>query len=183
MSPDVDMRIAAGEALALLYELQRDADSVTIDKDTHRSLCTTLHSLATDGQKSRAKRDLRLQRSSFREIASFIDGSCEEIEPESVKLDSHDRLDLLTWSDRLLYRFFTALIGSGIKRHLQENVFLREEVFGLDPYVPVTPGQRSSSKAEVKLSRKRADHGRTAVKQKRQREKDERRVDVLSDGW
>lgn len=71
-SPDVDLRIASGETLALMYELARYIDP-DFDGDDFDELCDMLKQLATDGNKFRAKKDRRQQRSSFREVLRAIE--------------------------------------------------------------------------------------------------------------
>ena len=61
---DVNVRITVGEVLALVYELGREYDDQFVG-DTN-GLNEALKELATDGNKHRAKKDRRQQRSSFR---------------------------------------------------------------------------------------------------------------------
>ena len=68
---DLNVRIAAGEALALMYELGRDIDDEFVGDQN--GLCETLKELATDGSKHKAKKDRRQQRSSFRDILRAIE--------------------------------------------------------------------------------------------------------------
>ena len=91
-STDVDVRIGAGEAIALIYEgaRQYDEDFGFADSgsgDDERSdggaaspsldqvddLCLKLRQLATDSNKYRAKKDRKQQRSSFRDILRAIE--------------------------------------------------------------------------------------------------------------
>ncbi|XP_018106606.1 interferon related developmental regulator 1 L homeolog isoform X2 [Xenopus laevis] len=69
---DVNMRIAAGETLALLFELAREADA-DFYYDDLEPLTQTLKSLATDCNKHRAKTDRRKQRSVFRDVLRAIE--------------------------------------------------------------------------------------------------------------
>lgn len=95
-STDVDLRIGAGEAIALIYEGARVFDEdfgfdISTEEETddhdgiqqmdsasrHTSemdeLCTKLRQLATDSHKYRAKKDRKQQRSSFRDILHAIE--------------------------------------------------------------------------------------------------------------
>lgn len=87
-STDVDLRIGAGEAIALIYEGARQFDEdfgfdVGDEDDaevaSHPShideLCDKLKQLATDAHKYRAKKDRKAQRSSFRDILRAIEVS------------------------------------------------------------------------------------------------------------
>lgn len=90
----MDLRIGAGEAIALIYEGARQYDenfgydTSTYDEDgdsddgrTARpndemdELCDKLHQLATDSHKYRAKKDRKQQRSSFRDIFRAVEVS------------------------------------------------------------------------------------------------------------
>ena len=73
-SQDVDLRITAGEAIALLYELAREEDE-DFEGPHMDSLCEKLKQLATDGNRHRAKKDRRQQRSSFRDILRAVEVS------------------------------------------------------------------------------------------------------------
>ena len=84
-STDVDVRIGAGEAIALIYEGARQYDedfgfdvssdggeaSPTLDQVDE--LCLKLRQLATDSNKYRAKKDRKQQRSSFRDILRAVE--------------------------------------------------------------------------------------------------------------
>ena len=92
-STDVDLRIGAGEAIALIYEGARQFDEdfgfevASEDEDgadgnqvavTHQTeemdeLCDKLRQLATDSHKYRAKKDRKQQRSSFRDILRAVE--------------------------------------------------------------------------------------------------------------
>uniref|UniRef100_A0A3Q3ETS4 Interferon-related developmental regulator 2 n=1 Tax=Labrus bergylta TaxID=56723 RepID=A0A3Q3ETS4_9LABR len=125
-SSDVNYRIAVGETIALLVELGRDIEEVE-DSD---SLCECLKSLATDGNKHRAKNDRRKQRSIFREVSITLryneDFTEERIRfgVESVYIDS--------WMRRRIYDAFKEIQESGVSHHLQFNPLLRD-IFGLGP--------------------------------------------------
>lgn len=92
------MRIAAGETIALLFELARDLDCVSLNLifsvfprlasnasqrlsvppqdfqfDDWDELCDKLNALATDCNKHRAKTDKRKQRSVFRDVLKAVE--------------------------------------------------------------------------------------------------------------
>ena len=70
---DLNVRIAAGESLALMYEMARDFNRDFIGDSN--GLCDLLRDLARDGTKHKAKKDLRQQRSSFRDILKTVEVS------------------------------------------------------------------------------------------------------------
>jgi len=71
-SPHLEVRMAAGEALALVYEIGRQEND-DFEDDFALDLIDTLKQLATDSQKFRAKKDRKQQRATFRDILQFIE--------------------------------------------------------------------------------------------------------------
>lgn len=66
--------MAAGEALALIYEIGRE-ENEDFEEDFAVDLIETLKQLATDSHKYRAKKDRKQQRATFRDILQFIEVS------------------------------------------------------------------------------------------------------------
>ncbi|XP_002742123.1 interferon-related developmental regulator 1-like [Saccoglossus kowalevskii] len=125
-SEDVNLRIAAGEAIALFYELAREQDELFVGEDID-SLKITLKELATDSNKYRAKKDRRQQRSSFRDILRTVEDNDYPYElikfgMEAVELDS--------WVKKRQYGALRDVLGAGMNLHLRDNDLLRE-IFGL----------------------------------------------------
>lgn len=71
-SSHLEVRLSAGEAIALIYELGREF-STDFQEDFTPELVETLRGLATDSHKYRAKKDRKQQRASFRDILRFIE--------------------------------------------------------------------------------------------------------------
>ena len=71
-SAHLDLRMAAGEVLALIFELGRAHDDDFCD-NLADDLIGRLRSLATDSHKYRAKKDRKTQRSSFRDILQYVE--------------------------------------------------------------------------------------------------------------
>ena len=67
----MNLKVAAGEVLALMYELGRDIDEDFVGEEN--GLCDLLKELATDGNKHKAKKDRRVQRASFRDILRAVE--------------------------------------------------------------------------------------------------------------
>ncbi|KAB1275911.1 Interferon-related developmental regulator 1 [Camelus dromedarius] len=145
-SDDVNMRIAAGESLALLFELARGIESDFFYEDME-SLTQMLRALATDGNKHRAKVDKRKQRSVFRDILRAVEiilvpqsfcccvGQERDFPTETVKFGP-ERMYIDCWVKKHTYDTFKEVLGSGMQYHLQSNEFLRN-VFELGPPVMV----------------------------------------------
>lgn len=71
-SGHLEVRMAAGEALAVIFEMGR-SDDEDFKEDFAREIADTLKQLATDSNKYRAKKDRKQQRASFRDILQFIE--------------------------------------------------------------------------------------------------------------
>ncbi|XP_054450529.1 interferon-related developmental regulator 2 [Pteronotus mesoamericanus] len=127
-SDTVNLRIAAGETIALLFELARDLEEDFLYEDTD-TLCSALRTLATDSNKHRAKADRRRQRSTFRAVLRFVEGG--ECEEETVRFGL-EVLYVDSWARRRIYAAFRDVLGSGMHHHLQNNELLRD-IFGLGP--------------------------------------------------
>ncbi|XP_074860952.1 interferon-related developmental regulator 2 isoform X4 [Carettochelys insculpta] len=127
-SEDVNLRIVAGETVALLFELAHELEEEFFYADTDL-LCAKLKALATDSNKYRAKTDRRKQRSIFRDVLRFIENG--ECHAESIKFGL-ECMYVDSWVRRRVYHAFKELLGSGVRHHLQNNELLRE-IFALGP--------------------------------------------------
>ncbi|XP_072027318.1 interferon-related developmental regulator 2-like [Amphiura filiformis] len=92
-SEDVNLRIVAGEAIAMFYELAREDDE-EFEGDDMDNLVLKLRDLATDSNKYRAKKDRRHQRSSFRDIIRTIE---ENDAPYEIIKFGTEELELDSW--------------------------------------------------------------------------------------
>lgn len=170
---DVNMRIAAGETMALLFELARESDTNFVYEDME-PLTQKLKDLATDGNKHRAKVDKRKQRSVFRDVLRGVEE--RDFPTETVKFGP-ERMYIDCWVKKRTYDTFKELLGSGMQYHLQTNEFLRN-VFELGPPVMLDAATlktikiprferhlynsaafKARTKARSKLRDKRADVG------------------------
>ncbi|KAF7652404.1 hypothetical protein LDENG_00097320 [Lucifuga dentata] len=125
-STDVNYRITVGETIALLVELGRDIDE-DFEVEDGESLCVCLKSLATDGNKHRAKNDRRKQRSIFREVLHYIEN--EDFTEEKIRFGM-EGVYIDSWMRRRSYDAFKEILESGVRHHLQFNPLLRD-IFGL----------------------------------------------------
>ncbi|XP_040850453.1 interferon-related developmental regulator 2 isoform X2 [Ochotona curzoniae] len=127
-SENVNLRIAAGETIALLFELARDLEEDFVYEDME-ALCSALRTLATDSNKFRAKADRRRQRSIFRAVLHYVEGG--ECEEQTVRFGM-EVLYVDSWARHRTYTSFKDVLGSGMHHHLQNNELLRD-IFGLGP--------------------------------------------------
>ena len=72
LSPHLEVRLSAGEALAVIFELGRDTTEDYEQQWADEVLVDVLAQLATDSNKYRAKKDRKQQRASFRDILHYI---------------------------------------------------------------------------------------------------------------
>ncbi|KAA8580070.1 hypothetical protein FQN60_005605 [Etheostoma spectabile] len=143
-SEDVNMRIAAGETIALLFELARDMDS-EFEFDDWDELCDKLNALATDCNKHRAKTDKRKQRSVFRDVLKAVEEA--DFQSETIRFGT-ERMTIDSWVRKRTYDAFREFVGSGMNYHLQANEFIRD-VFELGPPMLVD----SATMKAMKISR------------------------------
>ena len=162
-SSDVDLRITAGESLALVLEFAYDYDSQYEPNDLE-GLIVAVRQLATDSNKSRSKKDRKEQRSSFRDVLRGV----EEGEPPSQKIKfGREVLRLETWFAVLQYQWFCKILGPGINLHLASNHMLRE-IFELGNPLPTLDGSCSDkpSKEERHAANQLARKIRTGIRGK-----------------
>lgn len=73
-SPHLDVRMAAGETLALVLECGRAHDEEFLEEYLN-DLIDAVKQLATDSHKYRAKRDRKAQRATFRDVLRYLEVS------------------------------------------------------------------------------------------------------------
>ncbi|XP_043283529.1 interferon-related developmental regulator 2 [Venturia canescens] len=160
-SPHLDVRLSAGEALAVLFELGRDLTE-NYEEEWAFELIDVLKELATDSNKYRAKKDRKQQRASFRDILRYIE---EDIIPETNIRFGQEVLYLEGWCARTQYNACCRLLGPGINIHLAENLLLRE-IFQLGSKAIAVPSSQKTSKLERTLMNAAAFKARTIQRNK-----------------
>ncbi|XP_048841471.1 interferon-related developmental regulator 1 [Brienomyrus brachyistius] len=141
---DVNMRIAAGETIALLFELARGQDAES-EHEGLDPLCAKLNALATDCSKHHAKTDRRKQRSVFRDVLKAVEEG--DFPTETIRFGT-ECMYIDSWVRKRMYDAFREFVGSGMNYHLQANEFIRD-VFELGPPVMVD----SATLKAMKISR------------------------------
>jgi len=163
LATDVELRITAGEAIALILEFAYDYDE-EFEPDNLNNLIQVLKQLATDSTKSRSKKDRKEQRSSFRDILRGV----EEGDPPSEKVKfGQEVLYLDSWYKKQQYDWFCKVLGSGMNIHLSSNYLLRE-IFELPPPLPAFDPANSNkiSKSERNAANQLAFKLRTQSRMK-----------------
>lgn len=125
-SQHLDVRMTAGEAIALLLESGRGHDEEFLEEHIS-DLVESTKLLATDSQKFRAKRDRKQQRATFRDVLHYVE---DDVTPEiAIQVGNgvtKEQLILDSWAINHQYNSICNALGSGMNIHLLENEFLRE---------------------------------------------------------
>lgn len=159
---DRSVRIAAGEALALIFEIgnfkfsgeaKASSDSSVSREVAHiqglrGKFLSQVRNLSTEAAgKGSAKKDLNSQRNTFRDILEFLE---DGYPPETSMKIGGESLNTTSWSQLIQLNFLKHFIGGGFVKHMQENEFLHE-VFGFTPKRKQLPG----NEARMSISDKR----------------------------
>ncbi|KAF3859553.1 hypothetical protein F7725_021952 [Dissostichus mawsoni] len=149
-SDDVNMRIAAGETIALLFELARDMDA-SLSLMTGMS-CDKLNALATDCNKHRAKTDKRKQRSVFRDVLRAVEES--DFQPETIRFGT-ERMIIDSWANEFIRDVFELgppmLVDSATMKAMKISRFER--------HLHNSAAFKARTKARSKFRDKRVDVG------------------------
>lgn len=164
----MEIRLEAGEATALLYEVALDADG-DFRPPGHQHSMATLDMLATDPERHRGKKDRRLQRSTFRQILAFVGEG--EMPAWRVRFQG-ETLELGSWQERVLYECLCSLLRGGLFFQLRSNGLLRDLFdLGAPPDLTALANAQRLSKAETMSAHARATKFR---KQCRGRQRDKK---------
>ncbi|XP_048130695.1 interferon-related developmental regulator 2 isoform X1 [Rhodamnia argentea] len=144
---DRSVRIAAGEALAVIFDMgslekfcsqAKDAsDGSTQDgkelahvHGLRGKVLNQVRNLSVEaGGKGSAKKDLNSQRNLFKDILEFLEyGNSPEA---SIKIGG-DVLQTSTWCKLIQLNFLKHFLGGGFVKHMQDNELLHE-IFGFTP--------------------------------------------------
>ncbi|XP_030381218.1 interferon-related developmental regulator 2 [Scaptodrosophila lebanonensis] len=121
-SPHLEVRMAAGETIALILESGRAHDEDFLEEHIGE-LCEAVKQLATDSHKYRAKRDRKAQRATFRDVLRYLE---EDISPEINIRFGTECLTLDSWSIHHQYSALCTVMGPGMTSQLQDNEFIRD---------------------------------------------------------
>lgn len=167
---DRAVRIAAGEALALIFEIgslekfsgaaKGPSDALTEERSKGREyvliqglkakIISQVRNLSAEaGGKGSVKKDLNNQRNLFRDVLEYFeDGYCPEV---SVKIGGGS-LETSSWSKLIQLNFLKRFLGGGFVKHMQENEFLHD-VFGFAPKKYVMDHEHRLSSSEKRMYR------------------------------
>ncbi|XP_061358012.1 uncharacterized protein LOC133302272 isoform X2 [Gastrolobium bilobum] len=165
---DRPVRIAAGEALALIFEIgiieKFSADSKSASDMTQEEsklqesyiriqglkgkVINQVKNLSVEaGGKGSDKKDLNSQRNLFRDIGEFFEYHCA---PEISMKIGGDSLQTSSWSQMMQLNFLKHFLGKGFIKHMQENEFLHD-VFDFTPRRYLNNNEQRMSSGEKRM--------------------------------
>lgn len=160
---NVDLRIAAGEAVVVLYESAYDHDDEA-SLEMVELIIPRLQELAKDSHKYHAKKDRKVQKSSFRDILKYIED--EEDLYERIAFSKRETLEITSWGMKKQYDNLCKVLGSGMNLHLSDNDLVRS-IFGLGAPLPALDKLSSKpSKHERQYANQQAFKWRTQTRGK-----------------
>ncbi|VDN05399.1 unnamed protein product [Thelazia callipaeda] len=131
----LQMRICAAESLAILHEAAVTVYGPEYQFPNQQHLLDIFANLSTNSLKFRAKKDRRIQRSTFRQI--YISIKDQEMPVFDVKF-CHETLVIDSFGKKLLYQLICDVLHGSINIHLKMNSTLREW-FDLGPVIIEIP--------------------------------------------
>jgi len=170
-SGHLSLRLAAGEAIAVLYELAREQDEDFEGEDLEL-LTTTLKELCAESSKSVSKKDRLQQRTHFRVIQRAVENSeAPELKvkfgPETLVLDS--------WQGKVQYEEIREALAIGTNVHLKKNYLIRD-LFDLG--APLLDGEQMQSKAD-KVNERRVNAENHRIRSVARNKNRDRRMPVF----
>lgn len=138
---DRSVRMAAGEALALIFEIgnvekfstqegNNNSRDVIHIQGLKAKILNQVRSLSVEaGGKGLTKKDLNNQRNTFRDILEFLE---DGYSPETSLKIGGDTLTTTTWCQLIQLNFLKRFLRGGFIKHMQDNEFLHD-VFDFTP--------------------------------------------------
>ncbi|CAH1644579.1 unnamed protein product [Spodoptera littoralis] len=161
----LEVRMAAGTALAIAYETVTDEDGATEPAVTALvdAMLPRLSELARDSHKFRAKRDRKLQRATFRDILKYFEEG--EVPSMSVRLGV-ETASWSSWAGVASYGALAAALGGALQTLAPRSLALRAAL-GLSDVLP-QPMQLTlnQTKLERHLQNNAARKARTLARKK-----------------
>lgn len=152
-SPDVDLRIAVGEAIVVLFENAVDNEGLEDEAfDIVSEAVVAMKELAKDSHKYRSKKDKKEQKSSFRDIIHYIDDNDEFY--EKISFGRGESLEIDNWAQKKQFDALRKALGSGINVQLAQNPLLRD-IFQLGAVVVEFDKEemRNAKKQHIKIAK------------------------------
>ncbi|KAL4566276.1 hypothetical protein LXL04_030390 [Taraxacum kok-saghyz] len=169
---DRSVRIAAGEALALIFEIgnlekfsnqegnnnNNNSRDVTYIQGLRAKVLNQVRTLSAEaGGKGLTKKDLNNQRNTFRDILEFLE---DGYSPETSLKIGGDLLTTTTWCQLIQLNFLKRFLRGGFIKHMQENEFLHD-VFDFTPKKKLVSGVSGTEKRMYKSPNSALNKART----------------------
>ncbi|KAJ8437733.1 hypothetical protein Cgig2_001080 [Carnegiea gigantea] len=166
---DRSVRMAAGEALAVIFEVgefERFAGEEGDSSDTAREgylhlkglkgkVLKQVRDLASEaGGKGAAKKDLNSQRNLFRDLLDFLE---DGYSPETSMKIGGESLTTSSWSQLMQLNFLKHFLQGGFVKHMQENEFLHD-LLGFTPKKKMNFGNEDHSFNKHGVKDRRTGH-------------------------
>ncbi|KAK8581047.1 hypothetical protein V6N12_071291 [Hibiscus sabdariffa] len=148
---DRSVRIAAGEGLAVIFEMgslekfaaeaKGSTDGSVLEGNKSKEgfsyiqglkgkILNQVRDLSVEaGGKGSAKKDLNSQRNLFKDVLEFLE---DGYSPETSMKIGGDALQTSSWSQLIQLNFLRRFLSGGFTKHMQENEFL-QDIFGFTP--------------------------------------------------
>ncbi|KAB2082758.1 hypothetical protein ES319_A05G218800v1 [Gossypium barbadense] len=148
---DRSARIAAGEALAVIFEMgslekfaaetkgfsdgsvsegNKSKEGFSYIQGLKGKILNQVRDLSVEaGGKGSAKKDLNNQRNLFKDVLEFLE---DGYSPNTSMKIGGDLLQTSSWSQLIQLNFLRCFLAGGFTKHMQENEFL-QDIFGFTP--------------------------------------------------
>ncbi|KAM7266242.1 hypothetical protein ACFE04_004139 [Oxalis oulophora] len=132
---DRSVRIAAGEALALIFEMgssekfsiqsnESSIQSLTHLRGLRAKILDQVRDLSAEASsQGSTKKDLNHQRKLFKDILELLE---DGYSPETTMKIGGDSLHVSTWSKLIQLNYMRHFLAGGFVKHMQENRFLHD---------------------------------------------------------
>ncbi|XP_063378932.1 interferon-related developmental regulator 2 [Cydia fagiglandana] len=158
----LEVRMAAGGALAIAYECIAETDAGDDAAEYVDSLLPRLDELARDSHKFRAKKERKLQRATFRDILKYFE---EDTVPSLSVRVGKEKVSCGTWWARLAYGALAGTLGAGLQALAPHSPQLRHAL-GLPDTVATPLPKQKLNKLHRHLANNAADKARTVARGK-----------------
>lgn len=162
LAPSLEVRISAGVALSLAYELGLEF-SEAFGQDELDTIIAEVEQLAKDSNKFRAKKDRKTQRATFRDVLRFFE---EDSPPEDTVRVGTERVTLDTWSLHVRYQRLAGALSAGLQAAAGAFLLREALMMGPAPAPPVKGVQSRGNKLERHLQNAAAFKARTISRAK-----------------
>ncbi|XP_048485019.1 interferon-related developmental regulator 1 isoform X1 [Plutella xylostella] len=156
----VEVRMAAGGALAIAYELIEECFD---DPQQHiEDMLPRLRELVKDSCKFRAKRDRKIQRATFRDILKYFED--DEIPSLTIRVGT-EQITLESWAGQALYSHLARTLGAALVTMAPHSGVLRSAL-GLSETPAIISAADKVNKRTRHLQNNAACKARTLARNK-----------------